>query len=112
MARLLCEEGQTGRAVNLYKGLLKLEPTLEDVVRGLYRCYQQLGDLGSLLREDQELRQALREAFGDKKIDAGACEPSAPTRDLFRQIRAELEARARSAKNGHALALNGKAARG
>jgi two-component SAPR family response regulator/LysM repeat protein len=112
MARLLCEEGQTGRAVNLYKGLLKLEPTLEDVVRGLYRCYQQLGDLGSLLREDQELRQALREAFGDKKIDAGACEPSAPTRELFRQIRAELEARARGAKNGHAPTLIGKAIRG
>src|ERR1035437_8262108 len=35
MARLLCEEGQTGRAVSLYKGLLKLEPTVEDVVRGL-----------------------------------------------------------------------------
>jgi hypothetical protein len=112
MARLLCEEGQAGRAVTLYKGLLKLEPTLEDVVRGLYRCYQQLGDLGALLREDQELRQALHDAFGDKKIDSGACEPSAPTRDLFRQIRAELETRARGAKNGHEPALNAKAARG
>jgi two-component SAPR family response regulator len=111
-ARLLCEEGQTGRAVTLYKGLLKLEPTLEDVVRGLYRCYEQLGDLGSLLREDQELRQALREAFGDKGIDKGACEPSAPTRELFRQIRTGLKARARGRSSLHAPVLNGKVARG
>lgn len=111
MARLLCEEGHPARAAALYKGLLKIEPTLEDVVRGLYRCYQQQGDLASLLRADQELRQALRESFGDKKIDAGACDPSATTQDLFRQIRSELEARARAAKNGHAPTLTGKVAK-
>jgi two-component SAPR family response regulator/LysM repeat protein len=108
MARLLCESGHPARAIPLYKGLLKQEPTLEDVVRGLYRCYEQLGDLGSLIREDQELRQALREEFGDKHIDKGACEPSAPTRELFRQIRSRLEERARAAKNGHAPVLTAR----
>lgn len=56
LARLLCEAGQPLRAVELYKALLKNEPTLEDVARGLFRCYQQLGDLASLIREERELR--------------------------------------------------------
>lgn len=112
MARLLCEDGHPTRAVALYKGLLKREPTLEDVVCGLFRCYQQLGDLGALLREEHELRQALRAAYGEKKTDAKAGEPSASTRALFQQIRAELEARGRGEKSTAASPLNGKVARG
>lgn len=64
LARLYREEGQPDLAVPLLKDLLQDEPTLEDVVRDLYRCYQDLGDLTSLIREDRHLRQALREAFG------------------------------------------------
>lgn len=108
LARLFCEAGQPARAVPLYKSLLKAEPTLEDVVRGLYRCYQQLGDLASLIREDRELRQALRDAFGDSTSDEQDCEPSKQTVELFKQIRAELEARARVGKRGQSLSLNGK----
>ena len=45
LARLFTREGQADRAVILYKSLLRAEPTLEDIVRELYRFYQQLGDL-------------------------------------------------------------------
>jgi len=92
--------------------LLKAEPTLEDVVRGLYRCYQQLGDLGSLIREDRELRQALRDAFGGSTSDNQDCEPSKQTVDLFKQIRTELEARVRAGRQATALSLNGKTSMG
>jgi len=112
LARLFGDAGQPARAVPLYKSLLKAEPTLEDVVRGLYRCYQQLGDLGSLIREDRELRQALREAFGGSTSDNQDCEPSKQTVDLFKQIRAELEARVRTGRRATSLSLNGKTSMG
>ncbi len=65
LAKLFCGEGRADLAVPLYKVLLKAEPTLEDIVREVYRCYQQLGDLSLLIREDRHLRQALREAYYD-----------------------------------------------
>lgn len=97
LARLYSEEGRADLAVPLYKEILRAEPTLEDVVRELYRCYQQLGDLTSLIREDRHLRQALREvyaAMGDVHTDSQEYEPEPETVALFKEIRAELETRA------------------
>ncbi len=97
LARLYLQEGQPALAVPLYKNLLKAEPTLEDVARELYRCYQRLGDLSSLIREDRHLRQALREAYADPSDpndDPEQYQPEPETVELFNRIRAELEARA------------------
>ncbi len=96
LARLYYQEGQTALAVPLYKELLKAEPTLEDVVRELYRCYQYLGDLTSVIREDRHLRQALREAYADPDdpgSDPQDYQPEPETVTLFGEIRRELEGR-------------------
>ena len=111
LARLLCEEGQPARAVPLYKGLLKAEPTLEDVVRDLYRCYEQLGDLGALIREDRELRQALR-GEDDDSPSSDDCQPEKATVDLFKRIRAELETGGRTERAHASAPLNGRASVG
>jgi hypothetical protein len=88
-------EGLPERAVALYRSLLKAEPTLEDVVRELYRCYQETGDLSSLIREDRHLRQALREAYHDPADpdDLDQYHPEPETVARFNQIRAHPEAR-------------------
>jgi DNA-binding SARP family transcriptional activator len=96
LARLYGRMGEPNLAVPLLKGLLKAEPTLEDVVRDLYRCYRQLEDLGSLIREDRHLRQALREGLydpNDPDDDPAQYEPEEATIDLYNQVRAELEAK-------------------
>lgn len=97
LARLYRQEGQPARAVPLYKELLKAEPTLEDIVRELYQCYRDLGDLSSLIREDRHFRQALREAYfdpNDPDDDPELYQPEPETNALFIQIRTELEGRA------------------
>jgi len=96
LARLYYHEEQAASAVPLYKELLKAEPTLEDVVRELYRCYQYVGDLTSLIREDRHLRQALREAYADPDdpvSDPQDYQPEPETVALFSEIRRELEGR-------------------
>jgi len=96
LARLYYHEEQAALAVPLYKELLKAEPTLEDVVRELYRCYQYVGDLTSLIREDRHLRQALREAYADPDdpvSDPQDYQPEPETVALFSEIRRELEGR-------------------
>jgi len=96
LARLYYQEEQAVLAVPLYKELLKAEPTLEDVVRELYRCYQYVGDLTSLIREDRHLRQALREAYADPDdpvSDLQDYQPEPETVGLFNEIRRELEGR-------------------
>jgi len=96
LARLYYQEEQAALAVPLYKELLKAEPTLEDVVRELYRCYQYLGDLTSLIREDRHLRQALRDAYADPDdpvSDPQDYQPEPETVALFSEIRRELEGR-------------------
>ncbi|MPZ15519.1 MAG: LysM peptidoglycan-binding domain-containing protein [Chloroflexi bacterium] len=95
LAQLFSRDGDVEKALPLYRILLKTEPTLEDVVRDLFRCYHQLGDLGSLIREERRLRRALKEAFFDPEdpVDDPACyEPEPDTRDLFERLRRELEA--------------------
>ncbi len=96
LARLYYQAEQAALAVPLYKELLKAEPTLEDVVRELYRCYQHLGDLTSLIREDRHLRQALREAYADPDdpvSDPQDYQPEPETVAVFGEIRRELEGR-------------------
>jgi DNA-binding SARP family transcriptional activator len=100
LACIRCEEGRADLAALLHKELLKAEPTLEDVVRELYRCYQQLGDLSSLIREDRHLRQALREAHydpGDPEDDPERYQPEPETTAIFAEIREELELKVASA---------------
>ncbi len=95
LARLHYQDGHADLAVPLHKELLKAEPTLEDVVRELYRCYQQVGNLQSLIREDRHLRQALRDAyagFDEAEFDATDIEPEPETTALFKAIRQELGA--------------------
>lgn len=69
----------------------------EDLRRSeLYRCYRQLGDLTSLIREDRHLRQALREvdvAMGGENSAGGEYQPEPETVALFREIRQELRMR-------------------
>ena len=95
LARIYFEEGRADLSVTLYKDILKAEPTLEDVVRELYRCYQQIGDLSSVIREDRHLRQALRDAYydpDDPEDDPERYQPEPETISLFDTIRSELEA--------------------
>jgi DNA-binding SARP family transcriptional activator/nucleoid-associated protein YgaU len=102
LARLHYADGHAELAAPLYKTLLKAEPTLEDVVRDLYRCYKELEDLNSLIREDRHLRQALRDAyadFNDNANDAQEIQPEPETGKLFAEIRKELETR-RSSRIG------------
>lgn len=96
LARFYRHEGRPERAVALYKNLLKAEPTLEDVVRELYRCYAEMGDLNSLIGEERHLREALRKAYYDPKDpedDPDRYPPQPETVELFDQLRAQLEAR-------------------
>jgi DNA-binding SARP family transcriptional activator len=96
LATLLRDAGEVSLAIPLYRSLLKVEPTLEDVARDLYRCHHKLGDLSSLIREDRQLRQALREAFDDPSDRDGRfieIEREPETVQLFERLRAELEAR-------------------
>lgn len=94
LARNYFEEGRADLAAALYKELLKAEPTLEDIARDLYRCYQQLGDLNSLIREDRHLRQALGEAYynpDDPEDDPERYQPEPDTTALFLEIRRGLD---------------------
>lgn len=97
LARIYFEEGRPDLGIPLYKDILKAEPTLEDVVRELYRCYPQLGDLTSLIREDRHLRQALRDVYydpDDPEDDPASYQPEPETIALCDQVRQQLEASA------------------
>jgi DNA-binding SARP family transcriptional activator len=51
--------GQADLAIPLFKQLLETEPTIEEVVRDLLRCYELLGDLELVERAEDDLRAAL-----------------------------------------------------
>jgi DNA-binding SARP family transcriptional activator len=96
LAELYRQQGQLGRAVPLYRDILKLEPTLEDVVRSLYRCYQDLGDRGALVREHRRLRDSLRQMFGSSDNpddDPEMYEPESETVAVYEEALAAIEAR-------------------
>jgi DNA-binding SARP family transcriptional activator len=95
LAGLYAQLGEWARAVSLYRELLKVEPTLEDVVRRLYRCYGELGDRVSLVREHRRLQQALREEYGsdgDPDDDPEMATPEPETVAVYRQVLAHLDA--------------------
>jgi DNA-binding SARP family transcriptional activator len=96
LAELYRQHEQTGRAVALYRDILKLEPTLEDIARNLYRCYGELGDRGALVREHRRLREAIRQMMSspdDPEDDPQLYEPESETTALYEEILAELEVR-------------------
>jgi two-component SAPR family response regulator len=98
LALLHLEHGRPERAAELLRGLLRAEPTLEEIVRDLYRCYRKTGDLNGLIREDRQLRQALWDAFHDPNVpddDPAQYQPDPETVALFDEVRAELTARRR-----------------
>jgi hypothetical protein len=77
--------------------VLKASPTLEDVVRELFRCYHELGDLVSLVGEERHLREALRKEHAgtsrDADDDPDRYPPQPETIELFNRLRAEMEQR-------------------
>ncbi len=94
LARLYREDGEYQRAEALLKGMLQQEPTLEDVVRELYRLYGQTGDLAGLRREDRRLRLALQSAYYDPNSpddDPGLYQPEAETVALYNEVKSSLE---------------------
>ena len=96
MGDLYRREGRTDRAIELYRHVLESQPTLEDIVRELFRCYAELGDLSALVGEERHLREALRKAHGSSKAagdDPDWYPPQPETIELFNRLRAELEAR-------------------
>ena len=96
VAELYRQQGQPARAVTLYRDILKLEPTLEDVVRSVYRCYQELGDRGALLREHRRLQDSLRQLLrssDEPDDDPELYEPERETVAAYEQALAALDAR-------------------
>lgn len=90
------QQGQFTRAVTLYRDILKLEPTLEDVARSLYRCYQELGDRAALAREHRRLRDAIRQALSspdDPDDDPSVYEPESETIAVYEEALAAIESR-------------------
>ncbi len=97
LADLYRRRGQAAQAIPLYRGILRYEPVLEDVVRDLFRCLYQMKDKKALVQEERRLRNALRAAFGDPEegdADSDMCEPERETQDLLNQLLADLEAQA------------------
>jgi len=93
--QLCSAEGEPERAVVLYRDLLQDEPTLEDVVRQLFRCYQQLGDRGSLIRDERLLREAIRQRYADPDDpdrDPSFYQPEPETSRLFQEVLVGLDA--------------------
>ena len=74
---------------------LRAEATLEDVARRLYRCYGQLSDRVSLVREHHRLQQALRDAYGDPDDggDPAMAAPEPETVAVLEAVLAQLDAR-------------------
>ncbi len=88
LARLQLDAGHPELAVPLLKGLLREEPTLEDVVRSLYRCHAAMGDRMALLREHKQLQEALHQLFSEdgKEPDPDLCRPEDETIALFHAL--------------------------
>jgi hypothetical protein len=95
LAGIYVQQGESGKAVPLYRELLRAEGSLEDVARRLYRCYGVLGDRVSLVREHRRLQQALLEVYGDPEDgeDPSLAAPEPETVEVYEEVLASLDAR-------------------
>ncbi len=87
LARLAATDGRLEDAVLLYRELLSVEPTLEDVVRELCSCLLEQGDFAGVRDEEERLKRALHEAYmqagpGENPL---AYEPEPATLAVFRR---------------------------
>lgn len=93
LARRCAREGRHDLAVPLYRGLLEEQPREEPIVRELFRCYGQTGDLPGLERQLRTLEAVLSKSYGDELDPSrtpAAEEPEQETTALYREIRAAL----------------------
>jgi DNA-binding SARP family transcriptional activator/LysM repeat protein len=96
LARLALGDGRVEDAVMLYQELLSVEPTLEDVVREVCECYEQLGDFAAIREEEARLNRALQAAYAQASPEDNplAYEPEPDTLAIFDRARAAAEPRA------------------
>ena len=83
------------------------------MVQDLFRCYRATRDLGALVREERELREALRRAYGDPddpEADEG-CQPEPETAALFREVCEELREASRRVRGPSDAERGGREAR-
>jgi DNA-binding SARP family transcriptional activator/LysM repeat protein len=87
LARLYREDGHPELAVPMYKELLRREPTLEDVVRSLYRCYAAMGDRAALVQEHRHLQEALSDMFNGDPLAKPQPETLAAYQEALTRLR-------------------------
>jgi DNA-binding SARP family transcriptional activator len=93
LARLYLEDSHPELAAPMYKELLRREPTLEDVVRSLYRCYAAMGDRAALVQEHRHLQEALSEMFNGDPLAKPQPETLAVYQEALATLRAEAAGR-------------------
>ncbi|HEU5422790.1 MAG TPA: winged helix-turn-helix domain-containing protein [Nitrolancea sp.] len=103
LARRCVREERADLAIPLYRCLRDAHPRDEAIARELYRCYGRTGDLPGLEREARLLAAALRQEYGDEEDSEALPDldgPAPETRELFEQIRRQLQAYSQ-ARTGH-----------
>jgi len=78
LAGLYADQGDLGKAVELYRRLLTHDPYQEGVHRALMRCYYRLGDRPAAVRQYQTCVRILQSELG--------LSPAPETEQLYRQI--------------------------
>ena len=89
LGRLYASSGRNDDAIRLFREVLRVEPTLEDVARDLYRCYEGRGDRAALVREHERLRHALGAVQGRTEPAEPGPETTALYRDMLRRLDAQ-----------------------
>src|SRR5579859_1229101 len=99
LAELYAGEGQSGAAIDLYRELTEIDPGDERLWCALFRVHAQRGDRPTLIREEQRMRQALRELSTDvDDADSGHVEdPSRETVEEYQRLLATVRAAEREA---------------
>ncbi|MDE3075207.1 MAG: LysM peptidoglycan-binding domain-containing protein [Chloroflexota bacterium] len=93
LAGIYRRDGDIAGAAALYKRVLALEPTVEDVVRELYECYALLGDKAALIREHRHLTEALNEELrdpDDPDDEPEQYEPEPETTEVYERALARM----------------------
>ena len=110
LAAVYRRSGRVDEAIALYESLLRAEPTLQDIARDLYRCYEKTGDLPALLRAHARLRQGLRDVYGPDLpagVDADDLAPQPETERVFRQVEETLRKRLGASDSDYGLTRPG-----